>query len=130
MTQSSKSLLFWSPRIATILFVLFLGMFAMDVFGEGRGFWSTIMALALHLLPSIVMFILLLIAWKWELVGTVAFAALGVFYAYWASSHLDWVLAISGPLFLISVLYLLDWLLRKRRPEKMPIDEFLEGKAK
>ena len=42
MIRPSKQLLFWTPRILGILFALFLSMFALDVFGEGYGFWGTL----------------------------------------------------------------------------------------
>ena len=45
MEHLGKSLLFWTPRALCFLFALFLGLFAMDVFGEGRGVWGTVVAL-------------------------------------------------------------------------------------
>ncbi len=41
MKRPMKQFLFWSPRVLTILFALFLSLFALDVFGEGYGFWAT-----------------------------------------------------------------------------------------
>lgn len=103
-----KQLLFWSPRVLTILFAGFLSLFALDVFGEGYGFWGTVVALFMHLIPTWIVLVVLGISWRWEWVGAFLFVALGLFYAYVAlgRGHLDWVLVISGPLFLVGGLFL------------------------
>ena len=36
MTRRTKRWLFWAPRVLGVLFALFVGMFALDVFSEGR----------------------------------------------------------------------------------------------
>ena len=66
MPKSYKSILFWAPRIISILFILFLSLFALDVFGQGYGFWETVQALFMHLLPSLLLVAALLLAWRWE----------------------------------------------------------------
>ena len=53
MTEVSKKVLYWAPRVSCIAFALFLSLFAMDVFGEGLGFWRTLFALFLHLIPTL-----------------------------------------------------------------------------
>ena len=37
MNRPIRQFLFWSPRVLTILFALFLSLFALDVFEEGYG---------------------------------------------------------------------------------------------
>jgi hypothetical protein len=48
-TQSSKQpvkrILLWTPRVLSLLFALFVSLFALDVFGQGYGFWQTTLAL-------------------------------------------------------------------------------------
>ena len=44
MKRPVKRTLFWAPRILCILFAVFVSLFALDVFGEGYGFWETILA--------------------------------------------------------------------------------------
>lgn len=107
----NKHLLFWTPRVLSILFALFLSLFALDVFGEGYGFWETILSLLIHLVPVYVVVIVLVIAWKWEWVGAIAYFALAVFYLWqtWGQMHWSAYALISGPLLLISVLFLLNW---------------------
>ena len=116
MTTTTKRFLFWAPRVLTIVFILFLGLFALDVFQEGYGFWGTLVALFMHLIPNLVLLVILLIAWHREWVGAIAFAGLGLFYLVmtWGRFHWSAYLAISGPLFLAGVLFLMGWMLRDR----------------
>ncbi len=119
MSTRSKRLLFWTPRVLCILFAGFVSLFALDVFGEGYGFWETILALLIHLVPTYVILILLAIAWRWEWVGAILFGVLGVWYILMTRGRVPWTayLAMSGPLFLIGVLFLLNWVYRRACPE-------------
>jgi APA family basic amino acid/polyamine antiporter len=63
MTEVSKKLLYWTPRGLCLAFALFLSLFAMDVFGEGLGFWRTLFALFMHLIPVFVVLLILALAW-------------------------------------------------------------------
>lgn len=115
MTSTAKGLLFWTPRVLTIAFILFLGLFALDVFGEGYGFFETVIALFMHLIPNFVLLAVLIIAWKREWVGAVLFMGLGLFYlaSTWGRFHWSAYAGISGPLFLMGILFLLNWVFRK-----------------
>ena len=104
-----KQLLFWSPRVLCIAFALFISLFALDVFGEGLGVVKTIIALFMHLIPTVIIVIVLAVSWRWEWVGGAVFIALGMLYLIWARHHPTWVVFISGPLFLVGALFLLNW---------------------
>jgi len=114
MSTRTKRILFWTPRVLGILFAIFLSMFALDVFGEGLDFWKAILALLIHLVPVYIVVIVLVIAWRWEWVGAVLFAALAVLYvvAAWGRLHWSAYVAISGPLVLLSILFLFNWIYR------------------
>jgi hypothetical protein len=120
MSPGIKRVLFWSPRILGILFAIFLSLFALDVFGEGLGFWGTILALLMHLIPVYLVVLVLVIAWRWEWVGTIMYIALAILYVIWAWGRFNWsvYLVISGPLVLVGVLFLINWIYRAqlRRP--------------
>ena len=117
MTKSARGVLFWAPRILTILFALFLSVFALDVFAETKGFLETLTALVLHLVPTFFVVVLLVFVWRRELIGVIAFAGLAVAYVVvmWGRGF-PWVtyVMISGALLLISVLFLLSWRQRLR----------------
>jgi len=110
MKRSAKQILFWSPRVLGILIAVFVSLFALDVFGEGYSVMETIVALAMHLIPTFVILIVLGIAWRWEWIGGFLFVTLGVLYItlFWEPSNLPAYLVISGPLFLTGILFLLD----------------------
>jgi hypothetical protein len=114
MSRLVKPLLFWTPRVLGILCTLFLSVFALDVFGEGYGFWKTIVALIMHLIPTMIVLTALIIAWRWEALGAILLIAPGVWYLVNTWHHLDWCLVIAGPLFLIGGLFLVDWTYRAR----------------
>ena len=111
MTRSVKRWLFWTPRILCILFAAFLSLFALDVFGEGYGFWRTILALLIHLAPVGMLVLILVISWRWEWVGGVVFPVLGVLYIVSVWGRFPWAVfvTISGPLFLLGILFLANW---------------------
>jgi lysylphosphatidylglycerol synthetase-like protein (DUF2156 family) len=111
MNTSSRRLLFWTPRIICIAFAIFLSLFALDVFGEGFGFWKTLLALLIHLIPVYIVLAVLAIAWRWEWIGALGFAGLAMWYAKgnWRR-HPDWVVGIAGPLLVIAALFLANWL--------------------
>ena len=52
MNALTSRLLYWSPRILGILYAGFITMFAADVFDERLGFWKTVVALLMHLIPT------------------------------------------------------------------------------
>ena len=116
MKSPPERLLFWTPRILCLLFAAFLGLFALDVFGEGYGFRKTVFALLMHLIPTGVLLAALAISWRRERVGGLLFLGLGAYYllAYRGRFHWSAYLVISGPLFLIGLLFLLDGWYRAR----------------
>jgi hypothetical protein len=111
-----KLTLFWTPRVLTLLYAVFLSLFALDVFDEGYGMWQTIIALFMHLIPTWIVLAILAVSWRWGLVGTLLCFALGASYVIfcWGRFHWSAYLLISGPLFLIGALFLIDWLYQPR----------------
>jgi uncharacterized membrane protein YeiB len=117
MSRTLKQLLFWTPRLAGILFILFLSMFALDIFGTGLSFWDTVVALFMHLIPSIVLAIAVAVAWKWEWVGAVLFSGWAILYAVLLGSRgFDWFTyaMIGGLPILIGLIFLAGWIWRKQ----------------
>jgi hypothetical protein len=119
MTSLYRRTLFWAPRVLSIAYIAFLSMFALDVFGEKHGFWGTLLALTMHLIPTFVLIAGLLLAWRWEWIGATLYAAAGMLYVVWvlwvprplsAAIKLTWILTIAGPVFVIAALFLANWL--------------------
>jgi hypothetical protein len=116
---SVERFLFWTPRILCLVFAVFISLFALDVFGEGYGFWNTILAFLIHLIPTGIILVVLAISWRWEWVGGILFIALGAAYivSTWNKVHWSAHLVLSGSLFLIGVLFLINrWYKAGLRP--------------
>jgi hypothetical protein len=112
MNGLTQKILYWSPRLLAIAYILFLGIFALDVFAEGYGFWETMLNFLIHLIPNFVLLTLLLIAWKWEWFGALFFALCGLFYlvATWGKVGIEAYLLIIVPLCVLALLFLADWI--------------------
>jgi hypothetical protein len=119
--------LFWTPRIVSILFILFISLFALDIFDLKLGFWGTVLGLLMHLIPSIVLITILAVAWKREIVGAIAFILAGILYIsqlfmkalmnpppQWYM--LSWSVIIAGPAILVGVLFWMNWRLKNGKP--------------
>jgi hypothetical protein len=46
------------------VFAVFISMFELDVFGAGYGFLNTIIALLMHLIPTVIILIVLAVSWR------------------------------------------------------------------
>ena len=114
MNTVTKRTLFWTPRILCIVFALFLVVFAFDVFDEGHGFWGTAAALGIHLIPNFLLIIVLIVSWRREWIGAALFGALGVLYIISMWGKFPWFnyAMISGPLFVMGILFWINWRLR------------------
>ena len=108
----------WWARIITIVYAAFISIFAMDVFSEGYGVVNTAVALFMHLLPTFLIVLVLILSWRREWIGGIVFLILGVIYVYVSSGKIDWggIAMIGIPLFLLSILYFVGWVQRKRQP--------------
>jgi len=112
--------LYWTPRILSILFILFLALFSLDVFSPGLTFGQIIIGLLIHNIPSFILLAVLLISWRHEIVGGIAFILAGILYIVWLLMNpklewymLSWALIIAGPAFLIGILFLIGWFKKK-----------------
>ena len=100
MNETTLRFLYWAPRVLGILLAVFVSVFALDVFGEGYGFWSTVLALVMHLIPTALIVLALVIGWRWEWIGGILFIALGVFYVFMTGGSFGWLtsaLTLSSP---------------------------------
>jgi hypothetical protein len=113
MTTALDRILTWAPRVLTVGVAAFLSVIALDVFSEGRPMTWAFFALAMHLIPSALVLLIVIIAWKFEWLGAVAAGALALLYG----ENLPWTtsLIITGPLTVVAALYAAN-ALRHRHP--------------
>jgi hypothetical protein len=111
VNPAARRWLFWSPRVLTILFAVFISLFALDVFAGHRPLGQKLLALAMHLIPTGAVLLTLALAWRWEWIGALLYAGLGVLYVVWAWGRFGWdvYVIIAGPMFLVALLFLLGW---------------------
>lgn len=101
--------LYWAPRIISVVFILFLSLFALDVFIPGKSLNYYVIALFMHLLPNILLIILLIFAWRYEKLGGLLFIAAGIVFTVLFNTYEYYLnfLVVSFPLFLVGGLFLL-----------------------
>jgi hypothetical protein len=106
MTNSTQTWVTWAPRVLGILVSGFVGLFALDAFRAGRPLVEDLPEFGMHLLPSALLAVVVAVAWRRPWIGAAAFLLLAAAYALTVPGRLDWILVISGPLFLVGMLYL------------------------
>ena len=106
-----KQVIFWLPRILTILFILFISMFALDSFDGEKTVIAQIGEFLIHLIPSFVLIVLLYFSWRFEIIGVIAFLILAIIYIImaWGKFPVSTYFIISGPMVVISILFLINW---------------------
>lgn len=115
----------WTPRILCILAIMFISLFALDSFTPGPTIWQQIGAFIMHLIPSFVLLIFLIVAWKWEYIGGIVFMVLGlgfspfVFIHNYKMNHSIWmslgiILTITIPFIIVGFLFIWSHKLKER----------------
>ena len=78
MMTTKIKIIHWIPRILCILAILFISIFALDSFDPKLTIWQQIGEFLIHLIPTYILIALLIIAWKWELIGGIIFMVIGL----------------------------------------------------
>ena len=117
ITYFSLLFLNWIPRILCILFAIGISLFALDAFENNEGFWKTLLALLIHLIPTFIVIGVLVLSWRWPWVGGASYVLLGIAYLIWSSRSGRGSSIISIPLFSIGILFIINWFLRKKIEE-------------
>ena len=111
MNETSKGLMYWTPRVLCIAFAALLAAFAADVFDMPLNVWEKAIALAMHLVPSLMVLVVLAVAWRHEWIAAMLFPAArsGPSGVEMGPAPLDGVCLYRGTLLLLGVLYLVSW---------------------
>jgi len=105
------------------LFIAFLALFSLDIFGNNYTFWEAVVGLLMHNIPVFILAILLWISWKREWIGAITFILFGIWYVSMNTInaleefqwyYLAWIVQIAGPAFLIGILFWINWKRRKK----------------
>ena len=131
--KTSISLIHWIPRVICILAILFISMFAADAFAPEHSIWQQIGDFLMHLIPSFILLALLIVAWKWELIGGVIFTVIGIvlspliFYHNYSmnqsvSMSFLILLVITFPFIVVGILFIISHFMKKKVAAKKVIE--------
>jgi hypothetical protein len=102
----------WAPRLAAILIIFFVSLFSLDVFEMDAPPLELLGGFLMHSIPSIVMLVLLIFAWKRPAVGFIAFLIAAVLFAVFfvrSIYALPNLLLFVIPILLVAFLFYADW---------------------
>lgn len=109
-------ILYWIPRILAIGAILFMMMFSLDCFEEGVA-KDILLCIVMHNIPALIILGVLIIAWKWELIGgilfVIAFFAAAIFFKSFTGNPAS--LIVISPFLLTGILFFLHYYLYLRK---------------
>ena len=113
-------LVYWLPRVASLLIIFFVSLFSLDVFEGDASLGEKVGGFFIHSLPAIGLGLMLVLAWRWEWVGMVAFASGALFFLRFVIfdvwQGLGVGLLFGGPMIVIAILFGLNWFWRPAKP--------------
>lgn len=118
----------WLPRIICMLAILFISLFATDAFNHGHTIRQQLGDFFMHLIPSFVLTLFLIVAWKWELAGGILFTLIGLALSPYIFHHnhtvnhfsigqsVGVIMMISFPFVVVGVLFIISHQVKKKQP--------------
>ena len=119
--QGVSKWIYWTPRILSIIVLVFLALMSLDVFSPGLSIGQILVGLLMHNIPVFILAIILWISWKYEIVGGIGFILAGILYITAILTNndkfewylLSWAIQFAGIAFFIGILFLVNW--KKKR---------------
>lgn len=106
-----KNILLWTPRVLGILLTCFVSLFAMDAFSSDHTLTADIPGLFMHMLPTLIVLVLLIVSWKKPLAGGILLILMSLIYSFKSIDHLNWILVIGLPVFVLGALFIFSFVL-------------------
>jgi hypothetical protein len=88
-----------------IIYVLFISLFALDVF-DGQPLSTALIGFFMHLIPSFIVILAGIIAWRNAKAGGMILILLGIIFSIFFHVNISSFLIISLPLIIIGALFL------------------------
>jgi hypothetical protein len=111
-----ERILYWIPRIFTILAIIFMMMFSLDVIGEKVPLGKKLLGLLIHNIPAFILVVILIIAWKREILGgvlfIVAFIAASILFRSFTGNPGSLIVIL--PFLITGILFILHHLIYRR----------------
>ena len=112
-----EKLLYWIPRILAIIAILFMMMFSLDCFESGGT--DALICILMHNIPAFIIILVLVVAWKWELIGGILFII--AFFAgsiYFNGFGKNWgAMIVMLPFLFTGILFLTHYFLYLRQKQ-------------
>ncbi len=86
-TDNKYCKLMWIPRIITTIFILFLSLLALDAFSDETSFSQQFLGFIIHLIPSFVLIIILVLSWKHPIGSGVAFIFIAIVFTLFFDTY-------------------------------------------
>jgi hypothetical protein len=108
--------LIWIPRVLAMIFIVFLSLFALDTFSGDAPFIKKLAGFFVHLIPSFILVLTLLISWKRPLMGGSIFILLSIAFAFFFRTYrsVPTFLLITFPVALVGILFIILSLAAKK----------------
>jgi hypothetical protein len=118
--KTSVRIIYWLPRIISIVAILFISIFSLDAFSPDLTIWQQIGGFLVHLIPCYILTGMLIIAWKWEYVGGIIYIIAGLVFSvsvfllnynrnhFSASQSLLITLTIAFPFVIAGILFIVS----------------------
>jgi hypothetical protein len=109
-------IIYYIPRALGIIFIVFMSLFSLDVFGETGPWYMILAGFLMHLIPVMLLLVILLYAWRREFVGGIIFIGLAIIFTIFFNTYRQWqtFIMISFPVFLTGFLFILHERLEKK----------------
>jgi hypothetical protein len=121
MAKKVSGFIYWTPRILSIIFIIFLALFSLDVISPELSLRQIAIGMFMHNIPALILLVILIISWKYEIVGGIAYLLAGFLYIIFAARSgiawyiaLSWSMQIAGPAFLIGILFMINWFKKQK----------------
>ena len=123
MKKRLNKFIYWAPRILSIIFIVFLALMYLDVISSELSFLQIVVGLFMHNIPAFILLAVVIISWKHELVGAIAFILVGILFILrdfitvimngfdW---RIAWDLTLVGPALLVGILFIIGWFKKKK----------------
>jgi len=106
---SATSFRYWLPRVAAIIYIVFISIFALDAFSKDFSLFENIIAFVIHLIPSFILLALTIIAWKWQKLGGLLLIVASIIFTFFFKSYREFwgFVIITIPILLLGLLFII-----------------------
>jgi len=115
-----KNLITWAPRVIALIIIIFVLLFAYNGFVPRYLTGEDFVPIVIGILPAVVLFLALILAWFFKLAGGITYIVLGVAMIVFFHTYSDELsfLTLSSPVVAVGVLFVLSHFYEKAGTSK------------